>query len=475
LSKSEQELQEVATEKTQSPNSLEQFHPPQATNPDEYEPYIGKTRVEALKQAAKPVEGKGWTNVNSTLIGGGVAEILQGAIPLAQGLGVRAEWYSIRGNDAFYGVTKKFHNMLQGIDLPISLEEIFGAYLDTINQNVKNTFIVSDLVVVHDPQPAAMVMNGVIFGNVLWRCHIDTSAPNATVWRFLLPYINQCAGAIFTIPKFIGPGVQVPLYQIRPCIDPRAEKNKKYEDTEALTVLEPLFNRDNVDPERPIVAAISRYDIHKNQGSIIEAFKKLKSEKKYDPQPYLILLGNSASDDPEGAEMLERLKAEAGEDPDIRFWVNEENNDKVVGSLMHIAKAFVHVSTREGFGLVVSEALWQGTPVIRSNTGGITEQVIDDKTGLVVEPLDLDAIANAMARLLDNPEEAKRLGAQGREHVRDNFLLPELVKKYLELLSFYSGEETNPPKFRLDDLSYSEIMHSVRPRHAAFNHDSQAR
>lgn len=453
----------MTNRKTRTP--LEEYEPEFELCPEDFEPFIGKERVEELKKMAEPLEGIGWANVNSTFMGGGVAEMLRSVIPLARSLGLRASWYTIRGHDAFFNVTKKFHNLLQGLDSPITLEEIFGAYLDTIDENAKNTYIASDIVVVHDPQPAALVMNGVIFGNILWRCHIDTSAPNQTVWRFLLPYINHCSGAIFTMPQFVGPGLQIPIYQIMPSIDPLAEKNRQYSRKEALEVLDPLLQASNVDPERPILAAVSRYDIHKNQATILRAFKQLREEKRYDPSPYLIFLGNTATDDPEGDAMLDQLKVLADDDPDVRFWVNVENNDQVVGSLMHLARAFVHVSTREGFGLVVSEALWQGTPVIGSNVGGITEQVVDGETGYLVEPKDEESLASCMARLLDDPKAARKLGEKGREHVRRNFLLPELVRRYLFLLRFHTGVDRELPDFRMNGLSYSEIIGVLRSRH----------
>jgi trehalose synthase len=444
---------------------LEKYDPETALSPHDYEAFIGRARVEELNRLADPLEGIGWANVNSTFTGGGVAEMLRSVVPLARSLGIRADWFVIRGHETFFNVTKKFHNMLQGVDHPITLEEVFGAYLDTIDENAKNTYIASDMVVVHDPQPAALVMNGVIFGNVLWRCHIDTSEPNKTVWRFLLPYINHCAGAIFTMPEFVGPGLQVPIYQIMPCIDPLAAKNHQFEKLEALEVLSPLLNEHNLDPNRPILAAVSRYDIHKNQASILKAFKKLRQEKKYDPAPYLIFLGNTASDDPEGGAMLAELKDLAGDEEDVRFWVNVLNNDRVVGALMRLARGFIHVSTREGFGLVVSEALWQGTPVIGSKVGGIQQQVLDGRTGYLVEPKDEEAIAERMALILDEPDRAKVLGEQGREHVRSNFLLPELVKRYLVLLRYYTGVEREIPPFRLNGLSYSEIIGTLRSKH----------
>ena len=445
------------------PAMLEEYAPESILTIDEYEPYIGREQVATLKQLAAPVEGKGWANINSTFVGGGVAEMLRSVIPLARSLGVHARWFAIQGHEAFFHVTKKFHNTLQGVDQPITLQELFETYLDNLETNAKNVCLESDLIIVHDPQPAALITHGILSGNVLWRCHIDTSTPNPTVWRFLTPYLNQYAGAIFTMPEFVGPGLQIPHYQITPCIDPRAEKNRQYTETRAKEVLSPLFQEYAIDPDRPILAAISRYDIHKNQASILSAFTRLRQHKPYDPAPYLIFLGNTATDDPEGEAMLEQLQAQAGDDPDIRFWVNVENNDQVVGSLMRLARGFVHVSTREGFGLVVSEALWQGTPVIGSRVGGIVQQVVDGQTGYLVEPLDVEAIATKMARILDEPEHTAHLGRQAQEHVRQNFLLPELVRRYLILLRYYTGVDRDHPRFRLNPTSYREMLAGLLP------------
>jgi len=444
---------------------LEKFEPEADLKIDDYKQFIGQKGVDECRRLAEPIEGKGWGNLNSTFMGGGVAEMLRSVVPLARNLGIDAQWYTIRGSDQFFQATKKFHNMLQGVGDHITLEEIFDAYLGAIDQNAKNTFIASHLVVVHDPQPAALVMNGVIYGNILWRCHIDTSNPNPIVWRFLLPYINICAGAIFTMPEFVGSGLQIPIYQIMPCIDPLSPKNHQYDRKEALNILDPLLNEYDMDPERPIVAAISRYDIHKNQATIMKAFKLMREERRFDKPPYLVFLGNTATDDPEGGEMLETLKSECGEDPDIKFWVNVENNDQVVGALMHLARVFIHVSTKEGFGLVVAEALWQGTPVIGSSVGGIVEQVQDGKNGYLVDPHDAETLAARMASLLHNPEDSKIMGQNGREHVRNNFLLPELIKKYMILLRFYHEVDHEIPAFRLNDLSYSEVITHVRRRH----------
>lgn len=444
---------------------LEEYQPTRQSELEEYEPYVGRLKLEEIKRLAEPLLGRGWVNVNSTFVGGGVAEMLRSLVPFGRQLGLDVHWCAIRGEKEFFQVTKKFHNMLQGVSSSISLEEIFEGYLDTIEENAKNTMIAADLIVIHDPQPAAMIANATIFGNVLWRCHIDTSAPDQRIWRFLLPYINQCAGAIFTMPEFVGPGLRIPVYQSAPCIDPLTEKNRQYTETEALEILDPLFNAHNIDPDRPIFAAISRYDIHKNQQTVLQAFRRLIEERQPRVPPYLIFLGNTATDDPEGEEVLAQLRELAGDDPNVRIWVNVENNDQVVGALMRIARTLVHPARREGFGLVVTEALWQGTPVIASPVGGIKRQILDGQTGCLVDPSDVNQLASRMALLLEDPQTATDLGCRGREHVRAHFLLPELVKRYLVLLGYYAGASRELPEFRLHDIAYSDIMHAMRVRH----------
>jgi trehalose synthase len=421
---------------------------------EEYEPYIGRGRVEDLRRLAASIEGKQWVNVNSTLRGGGVAEMLQSLVPVARGLGIDARWLVIPGSDEFFRITKTFHNLLQGMSAQLPVEELFRTYLEISREKGRSLELSGDMVEVHDPQPLAMMLAGNVDGPMVWRCHIDTSSPHPVLWRLFLPYINRCAGAIFTMPEFLGPGLNVPLYQITPSIDPRAAKNRQYSLDEALTVLDPLFQEHEIDYGRPILAAVSRYDVHKNQATILDAFKRLKETKPAN-RPYLIFLGNTAADDPEGDAVLASLRELAGDDPDVRFWVNVEDNDRVVGALMKASRVFIHVSTREGFGLVVTEALWQGTPVIGSRVGGIKEQVIDEQTGYLVDALDVEAIADRMKRLLDHPSEATRLGAQGRRYVQERYLLPEMLRRYLLLLHFYADEPSVRPGFILSELALS--------------------
>jgi trehalose synthase len=428
--------------------------------PEEYIPHIGAARVEALKRLAGPVAGRRWVHINGTLQGGGVAELLQGMLPLARGLGLDTRWYALGAGEAFFQVTKKFHHLLQGLDTPLTLEELFGAYLDAIDAAAQ-VQIAADLAVVHDPQPAGIIMPGALLSPVLWRCHLDTSTPHPVVWRFLLPYINQGAGAIFTLPEFIGPGLQVPVYQILPGIDPLATKNRQYTEPAAREILAPLLHASGIDPDRPILASVSRYDRHKNQATVLEAFRRLRAERRFHPPPYLIFLGNTAADDPEGTAVLAQLQARAGEDPDVRFWVDVPNNDCVVGALLRLARGMVHVPTREGFGLVVTEALWQGTPVVGAAVGGVQQQILPGRTGYLVTPRDAGAIAAAMARLLDDPAGAAAMGRRGREHVRRHFLLPEVLRRDLILLRYYTGISRARPPFRVNGPAYREVLETL--------------
>jgi len=458
----------------QSKEFANQFVLQETINIDLYETYIGKEALTQIKKLAEPLKGKSWTNVNSTCVGGGVAEMLHSVIPFARGLGIACNWYVIEGLNDFFTVTKKFHNLLQGQDIDISMKEIFEAYLETVNSNMKDKKIVGDLVVVHDPQPAAAIMSGSILGNTLWRCHIDTSEANKYIWKFMLPYINQFDGAIFTDTSFVKEGLKTPLYKIAPAIDPLKEKNKQLSEEEARETLQPLASKHGLDLDRPVILAVSRYDIHKNQETIIKAFQKAKNSPALkDLNPLMIVVGNSASDDPEGQEMYEKTQKIAGNDKDIHLLLNIKNNDKNIGALMKLAKCFVHVSTKEGFGLVVTEAMWQGTPVIGSRVGGITQQVIDQENGFLVEPMDIEKIAEHMKTLVTNQDLRNNLAKAAVEHIRNNFLLPHLVKKYILLMRYFLEIDNNPPDFRFNGISYNEIRKYLYGRKKSYLSDEE--
>jgi trehalose synthase len=430
---------------------------------NKYEPFVGKHMIDELRWLAEPLRNKVWANINSTFVGGGVAEMLQAEVPLARSLGIDCRWFVIEGSESFFSVTKKFHNLLQGVDQDISLEEIFHAYLDTIDENTRNIRVVGHMVTVHDPQPAAIIMNGNVYGHIVWRCHIDTSNASRRIWRFLLPYINQYWGAIFTTDEFVRSPLQIPTYKISPSIDPLRVKNRQYAKKEALHILGALFHKSNIDPDRPIVLAVSRFDIHKNQKSIIKSFKLLKDQMKK-KKPQLIIVGNSATDDPEGMKMHEEITKEADGDKDIHIFLNVRNNDKVVGSLMSLADCFVHISTKEGFGLVVAEAMWHGTPVIGSKIGGITKQIQHRHNGFLAEPFDFSTIARYMKELIEDKTMRRELGKNAIEYVREHFLLPQMLHKELILMRYYLEIDNKIPPFRINDLTYKEITQALYGR-----------
>jgi trehalose synthase len=423
-----------------SPQYLEKYQPLDPVDLKSYTEIIGKKEVENIRQLAGLLENKTWTNINSTFEGGGVAEMLKSIVPIARGLGINCLWYCIEATDDFYNITKRFHNIIQGLDQHFTLEDLLDLYVNTNKRNFENLRIVADMNVVHDPQPCASVVHGNYEGKMIWRCHIDTSEANELIWNFLLPYINNYDGVIFSHKDFVKEGIKKPVYQIPPSIDPLSRKNRQRTKKEALDTLSDLFEEYGIDPERPIVLAVSRYDIHKNQKTIIKAFKKLKEDREIKKRnPILIIVGNSAADDPEGMEMYAKISSMTEGEPDIYPLLNIPDNDENIGALFKLAKVFIHVSTKEGFGLVVTEALWQGTPVIGSKVGGITLQVINNKTGFLVDPYHVDNIATYTKFLLTNEEECERLGYHAVEFVRENFLITSLVKRYCVLMRFLLG------------------------------------
>ncbi|MBN2520675.1 MAG: glycosyltransferase [Bacteroidales bacterium] len=413
-----------------------------------YSEIIGKEKIKYLESLSSVLQDKEWAHVNSTFSGGGVAEMLKSVVPIAKGLGINTKWYCIEGGDDFYSITKRFHNIIQGVDQKFTLEDLFETYIKTNKANFRNIEINEDFAVVHDPQPCASIVHGHYTGKTVWRCHIDTSEANEMIWNFLLPYINNYDSVIFSMKEFVKEGIKKPVYQITPSIDPLTKKNRQRTKKEALETLNDLFKQNNIDPERPILLAVSRYDIHKNQETIIKSFKKLKKDKSVKKlNPQLIIVGNSATDDPEGIDFYKKILKEIDGDKDMFPLLNIPDNDENIGALMKLAVAFIHISTKEGFGLVVSEALWQGTPVIGSNVGGIVLQIIPSKTGFLVEPFDIERIAGFAKYLLLNNQERDKIGIQAVEHVRDNFLITSLVEKYIKLMRFLLG--TDFPYFRI--------------------------
>ncbi|MEM4644340.1 MAG: glycosyltransferase [Candidatus Methanomethylicaceae archaeon] len=392
---------------------------------EDYAPIVGKGEVESIKELAKHVEGAKVLHVNATKFGGGVAEILSRVVPLARSVGLNAEWEVIQGDRDFFWVTKKIHNALQG-DETVSLDgDKIRIYLET---NRRNAFIIpndAEVVVIHDPQPLPLIENR-RSGKWVWRCHIDTSNPNMGVWSRLRDYIRMYDAAIFSLERYIPKdlaGMKVLIDY--PTIDPLAAKNMPLTPTEIQKVLE----RYDIDPERPIVGQVARFDPWKNPTGVVDVYRKVKKNVE---GLQLLMIGSFAHDDAEGEEWYNKTVKYSGGDKDIHILTNLDGvMDKEVNAFQRSFNAALQLSIREGFGLTVAEALWKGVPVVGTKAGGITLQVIDGVTGYLVNSIE-DA-AERVKLLLRRPWLARELGYAGRQHVKLNFLITKGLKNYLRM------------------------------------------
>ncbi|MGA6949426.1 MAG: glycosyltransferase [Candidatus Sulfotelmatobacter sp.] len=414
----------VRRERRKQPRTWET--PPAPVPPprlDDYKGIVGAADIEELRFLARELKGKTVKMVNSTAVGGGVAEMLNQLVPLLNELEVNTHWEVITGGNDFFEVTKAFHNALQGSDYKLTqnARDIFLMYNE---QNRQRMQFSEDVVVIHDPQPAGLIRDRPDSSRKwVWRCHIDLSSPNAEVWSFLQPLIEQYDAAIFSSPSFARQ-LAIPQYLFYPCIDPLSEKNKDLEDSFVQQVCDEF----GIDRSRPIVTQVSRFDRAKDPVGVVQAFKQAR--KYVDCQ--LVLAGGGASDDPEGAAALKEVKEVAGEDPDIIIldlppWCAREIN-----ALQRASTLIVQKSIREGFGLTVTEALWKGKPTIAGAVGGIPNQVIHKLTGVLVHSV--DGCAYQMRYLLTHPDFAKQLGENGRAHVKENFLMTTNVRRWLLLI-----------------------------------------
>lgn len=399
-------------------------------NLQEYAPIVGEATIYDLFLLSKRLEGKSIQNINSTAVGGGVAEILSRMLPLLKQLGLDARWDVIKGNEKFYAVTKKFHNGLHGVPVEVTKEE-FDWFLEVNRANAEE-FNFADIVFVHDPQPIALIEKRPSIGkNWIWRCHIDSSQPNKAIWSFLERYMRKYDATVFSAPAFAAP---MPVRQvlISPSIDPLSEKNR---DLPEATVQE-VFERFGIDRSRPVVTQISRFDFLKDPLGVIKAYKLAK--KSHDLQ--LVLAGGGATDDPEGPMIMEQVKAEADKDKDIFVLFLPPSSDLEINALQRGSTIVLQKSLREGFGLTVAEALWKGKPVIAGAVGGIPLQITHQYSGILTHSV--EGTAQWIKRLLNEPDFAATLGKNGREHIRNNYLITRHIKDYLLLfLSLYYRDD----------------------------------
>ncbi len=387
---------------------------------EDYTPVIGTPEVAQLRALASGLQGRVVEMVNSTAVGGGVAEILNRLVPILEGLGLSVRWEVITGGEDFFAITKAFHNALHGgpYQMPPESFDIFLAYNE---QNLPRMNLDADFVIIHDPQPVALIKARQDHsGHWLWRCHIDLSRPNPTVWEFLEPFVCAYDGAVFSSPEF-SRQLPVPQYLAYPSIDPLSEKNRDLEPDFIRKTLEHF----GIDPNRPIVTQISRFDRLKDPVGVTRAYHIVK--RYFDCQ--LVLAGGGAADDPEGDAVLEEVKDAAGDDADIHILNLPPWSALEINALQRGSTIIVQKSLREGFGLTVSEALWKRKPVVASAVGGIPIQVIHKHTGLLAHSI--EGTAYQIRFLLSNPAVAQKLGEQGHEHVREHFLITSQVRRHL--------------------------------------------
>ncbi len=393
---------------------------------EQYAHVVGNEVIDHLRQLANPLRGMKILHINSTKEGGGVAEILHRLIPLKIELGIDVEWEVISGEADFYKCTKKMHNSLQGNRDDIS-SALLTVYENTNHQNferLKEKLEQADVVFIHDPQPAALLhFCKKRKGKWLWRCHIDVSHPYRPVWKYLREFIKDYDASIWSLSAFVQP-LSHPQYLIPPSIDPLSQKNIELPEKEISGFLDSW----GIDRDIPLITQVSRFDRFKDPLGVIESYRLVK---KYVPVQ-LVLAGGGASDDPEGEQVLQEVKAFAGDDPDVHILELPSDAHRAINALQRGSDIIVQKSLKEGFGLTVTEGLWKGKPVIGGDTGGIRLQVINHFSGFRVNTP--EGAALRIRYLLKHPEIMKTMGLNARQFVLDNYLITRQLREYLTLV-----------------------------------------
>ncbi|MBM3118105.1 MAG: glycosyltransferase [Chloroflexi bacterium] len=397
----------------------------------DYESVLGRSYIEELRMLGERLSGKVIQTVNSTYVGGGVAEILSHMVPLFNQLGVDVRWNVIQGTPEFFDVTKKFHNAIHGKDEKVFPEEL-SLFLEVSQRNMNEMNFFGDILFIHDPQPVALIAKRKEIGRKwVWRCHIDMSNPNPKVWDFLRGFVLQYDATIFSSPNF-AQQLSVPQFLVPPAIDPLSDKNREL----SRDTIDSVLNKYGLDGDKPMIVQISRFDYLKDPIGVIAAFERVK--KNIDCQ--LVLAGGTATDDPESEKVISEVRERAAGNPDIHILLIPPGSDIEVNALQRAAAVVMQKSLKEGFALTVSEALWKRKPVVASAVGGIPLQIRHRFTGLLCHSI--DGAVYALRQLLANPEYAGWLGENGREHVKHNFLITRELRDYLLLfLSLGSAED----------------------------------
>ena len=393
----------------------------------DYEPLVGAETVDRILEKAARLHDLHIVNVNSTYYGGGVAEILSSLTLLMNSAGIRTGWRVIQGRPDFFSITKKMHNALQGGSINLS-ELKREIYEEVVAENAMRMHLDHDVVIVHDPQPLPLIGHFRKKAPWIWRCHVDLSRPDPELWSYLAPFIERYDAVVVSLPEYaqkIGP----PQRFIAPAINPFSTTNKELS---AAEIDERLLHYD-IPTDLPLVVQVSRFDKWKDPQGVIDAFRLAR--KQVDAT--LVLVGNVATDDPEGPEIFEFLCRNAEE----RIRILSVQDTALVNALQRRAAVVLQKSIREGFGLTVTEAMWKGTPVIGAKTGGIRHQIEDGVSGFLVESV--EQAAERIVQLVRDPALGRKLGERGRETVRQRYLMTRLMEDWLDLISAFE------PSFKL--------------------------
>ena len=376
---------------------------------------------------ARKLYGKHILHLNATYQGGGVAEILYSLAMLMNDVGVDAGWRILHGSQEFFEITKSFHNALQGGKL--NLSEHRKRVYRTVNENFSRfTHLNHDCVIVHDPQPLALIASYRKRQPWIWRCHIDLTEPHAELWDFLKGFVLKYDQMVVSSENYFKDDLPVDQRLMYPAINPLSPKNTMISDR----TIEEQLGKVNVPLDKPLITQVSRLDPWKDPEGVIDVFKIVKQQVDC----RLLLCYNVASDDPEGLQMYKKVQRKANRmlaTGDILLVVG--NSEKLVNAIQRFSKVVIQKSTREGFCLAVTEAMWKGTPVVASNVGGIPSQIEDGQSGYLLEPGDTEGFADRIVHLLKDPDEATELGQQAKERVREKFLITRLLSDYLDMLN----------------------------------------
>ena len=413
---------------------------------EDYRAHVGDDVIAEIVELARPLRGARVLHLNSTAFGGGVAELLNSIVPLLQDLGIEAEWQVLDATPEFFNVTKSMHNAVQGMYIPWN-NGMADTWRDVNRANADGVTERYDFVYVHDPQPAGLLYyirlreSKALGAKWIWRCHLDTTDALPEVWDFLRGYVQLYDGLVFTMDEYVRSMSGPQLAIIPPAIDPTSTKNTPL----PTSVQREVLIRYEVDPDRPILAQISRFDPWKDPLGVIDAYRMLKKQR---PELQLLMVASMANDDPEAWSFYERIVRKAGEDYDIHVLTNLNGVGNLeVNTFQSAADVVMQKSLREGFGLVISEALWKGKAFVGSAAGGIPMQLDHGRVGRIANTT--QEFADSIGELLDDAEARRSLGEAAKEHVRKNYLTTRLLADHLRLMNRLSPNGSQPkPKRR---------------------------